>query len=247
VFNERAFCYMLSANMVNGFQASNPTQSLMAERTFFTYLLERALGDGQILQKPRRSSMGTSNWQQIPFCIEAMLDVCPLRVLDVGIGFGRWGVLVREFCEEWKGRIHRENWKVWLEGIEAFPKNVEEYHHLFYNWVHIGDGVEIIGRMTDRWDLIIFGDVLEHWRKDEAQKVLKKSLELSDYVLVNIPIGADWERSSMYGNPYEEHKSFWQLDEFLAMQPIRYALFKEYAGRDYGTFLLSHTDPRALR
>ena len=119
--------------------------------------------------------MGTSNWQQIPFCVEALLDVCPMRVLDVGVGFGRRGMLVREFCEEWKGRTHRENWRVHLEGIEMFPKNIEEYHHLFYDWVHIGDAAQIVERMPDRWDLIICGDVLQLRPKEIAEQVLKAS------------------------------------------------------------------------
>ena len=247
-FNERSICYMLSNQMIQGVQAREPGRPLMGADTFFSYLLQRARhGNDWVAVPPRRSSVGTSNWQQIPFCIEVMLDVSPMRVLDVGIGFGRWGMLVREFCEEWKGRAHRENWAVYLEGIEAFPKNVEEYHHLFYNWVHVGDGAEIIDQMTDSWNLVIFGDVLEHWVKDDASRVLDRALELSDYVLINIPIGPGWERGEMYDNPFEEHKSSWELDEFIAMQPVRYAVYHEFNGRPYGAFLLSRTDPQALR
>ncbi len=247
-FNEYSFCYMLSNNTVAGFQAAHPTLDMLSEGTFFTYLLERALGQEPIPHKPRRrSAMGTSNWQQIPFCVDALLDIAPMRVLDVGVGFGRWGVLVREFCEVWKGRIHRDEWRVWLEGIEVFPQNVEEYHHLFYSWVQVGDAAEIIGRMTDRWDLVIFGDVLEHWYPEDSHRILNKALDLADYVLVNIPIGAGWAQGAAYGNPYEEHKSFWEVHEFLAMNPIRHALLQDYAGRDYGTFLLSRADPRNLQ
>lgn len=246
-FNERAFCYMLSNNMIQGYQAEHAEQSLTAEDTFFSFLLSRAFEETRPPAQTRRSGMGTSNWQQIPFSIEAMMDVSPMRVLDVGIGFGRWGMMVREFCEEWKGRMYRENWRVHLEGIEAFPKNVEEYHHLFYNWIHIGDGADIIAGMSARWELIIFGDVLEHWYKEDALKVLAKALDISDYVLINIPVGPGWERGGMYDNPYEEHKSSWELGEFLALHPVRHAVFKEYNNRDYGAFLLSRADPRSLR
>jgi hypothetical protein len=240
-FNDRSLCYMLSNNMVQGYVAANPGADLLGERTFFRFLLRKALGEDEVgpERPPRRSGVGTSNWQQIPFCVEALLDLCPMRVLDVGIGFGRWGMLVREFCEEWKGRIHRENWGVRLEGIEAFPKNVEEYHHLFYDWVHVGDAAEIIEGMTDRWDLILFGDVLEHFPKEQGQQVLGKARELSRHVLVNIPIGPGWERGGMYDNPWEEHKSSWDLEEFMALEPVRHAVFTEYNGRAYGAFLLA--------
>ena len=246
-FNPRAFCYMLSHNMIEGHQAQHPERPLMAEGTFFSFLLEEAGKPTTPSFKPRRSSMGTSNWQQIPFCVDVLLDVSPMRVLDLGVGFGRWGMLVREFCEEWKGRTHRENWQVHLEGIEIFPKNVEEYHHFFYNWIHVGDVACIIQQMQERWELIICGDVLQLFPRDSAEQVLNRALDLADYVLVNSPIGEGWERSSMYGNPFEEHRSFWQLKDFLNHLPVRYELYKEYNGRDYGGFLLSRTDPRGLR
>lgn len=238
-FNERSLCYMLSNHMVQGYLRDHPGADLLGERTFFTYLLRMALGTGErVARGARRSGVGTSNWQQIPFCVEILLDICPMRVLDVGIGFGRWGFLVREFGEEWKGRIHRENWRVHLEGIEAFPKNVEEYHHLFYDWVHVGDAAAIIAGMSETWDLVIFGDVLEHFAKEQARQVLERALALSRHVLVNIPIGVGWERGGMYDNPWEEHRSSWELAEFLALSPVRHAVFREYGGRDYGAFLL---------
>jgi hypothetical protein len=246
-FNDRAYAYMLSANMVGGYAAEHEGADLLTEGTFFRYLLRRADAVGARAQATRRSSMGTSNWQQIPFCVETLLAVEPARVLDVGIGFGRWGVLVREFCEEWKGRIHRENWRVHLEGIEAYPKNVEEYQHFFYDWIHVGDAAGVLARMAERWDLIICGDVLQQWPKETAHEVLARALDLADYVLVNSPLGAGWERGGVYGNPYEQHRSTWQLDELHAFEPIRHAVFNEYMGRDYGAFLFSRADPRKLR
>jgi hypothetical protein len=43
IFNQQSICYMLSNNMIRGFQAEHPNQDLMAENTFFTYLLWRAV------------------------------------------------------------------------------------------------------------------------------------------------------------------------------------------------------------
>jgi hypothetical protein len=245
--NQRSLCYMLSHNMVQGFERDHPGRSLLEADTFFSYLVAVSRGEHPPAVPPRRTSVGTSNWQQIPFCVEAMLAIAPMRVLDVGIGFGRWGMLVREFCEEWKGRIHRENWRVRLEGIEAFHANVEEYHHHFYNWVHVGDAAEVLPRLGGGWNLTIFGDVLEHWEKPQAERTLSHALAQSDYVLVNVPLGAHWERGGMYGNPYEAHRSRWDLEELLALDPVRHVTFRECFGRDYGAFVLSREDPAGLR
>ena len=247
LFNDRAYCYMLSDNMARGYAAEHEGADLLAPGTFFRYLLRRADAGAAAAAPTRWSSMGTSNWQQIPFCVEALLAVEPMRVLDLGVGYGRWGMLVREFCEEWKGRAHRENWRVRLEGVEAFPKNVEEYHHFFYDWVHVGDAAALLARQQERWDLVIFGDVLQQWPKGAARATLDRALDLADYVLVNVPLGEGWGRGAVYGNPYERHRSAWGADELLALNPVRHALFQEYQGRDYGAFLLSREDPRALR
>lgn len=246
-FNDRALCYMLSDNMARGYAAEHAGADLLAPGTFFRYLLGRAGEGAPAAATTRWSSMGTSNWQQIPFCVEALLAVEPMRVLDLGIGFGRWGVLVREFCEEWKGRVHRENWRVRLEGVEAFPRNVEEYQHFFYDWVHVGDAADFLARPQERWDLIICGDVLQQWPKEVARAALGRALDSADYVLVNVPLGDGWRRGALNGNPFERHRSSWHVEEMLALDPVRHALFQEYRGRDYGAFLLSRDDPRALR
>ena len=247
VFNPRSLCYMLSNNTVQGYAREHATVSLMDAGTFFRFLLQHSLEARQVEAPARRTSVGSSNWQQIPFCVQALLDVAPSRVLDIGVGFGRWGMLVREFCEEWQGRVHRENWTVWLEGVEAFPSNVEEYHHLFYNWIHITDALPFLRSTTDHWDLVILGDVLQEWPKLEAQAVLELSLQAGTYVLLNLPLGPGWIQGPTYGNPYEEHRSSWSLDDLLPLEPVQFATFTEYLGRDYGAFLFSREDPAALR
>ena len=245
-YNPRAFCYMLSNNTLRGYQAEHPGLDLLADDTFFSYLLRRALAKETEQIHPRRTAVGTSNWQQIPFCVEAMLAIAPLRALDVGIGFGRWGMLVREFCEEWQGRVHRENWQVWLEGIEIYPENIEEYQHMLYNWIHVGDCAEIIAGMDQDWDLIIFGDVLDHLPKQTAWNTLQIAIQRSGYVLLNIPVGPGWQLGAAYGNPYEEKRSFWEVEEFLALAPLRHVVYCESGGRAYATFLFSQHDPRHL-
>ena len=41
--------------------------------------------------------MGTSNWQNLSFCVDLIRYVSPKSVLDVGVGFGRWGMICREY------------------------------------------------------------------------------------------------------------------------------------------------------
>jgi len=47
--------------------------------------------------------MPTSNWQNISYNIDLIRKIKPQSILDVGVGFGRWGILLREFLELWEG------------------------------------------------------------------------------------------------------------------------------------------------
>lgn len=190
--------------------------------------------------------MGTSNWQQIPFCIDALMKMAPSRVLDVGVGFGRWGMITREFCDVWYSRIFKDEWAVHLEGIEAFPRSITDYHRQFYNAIHLGDASEILPTLPGPWTVVIFGDVLEHFTKEKANELLSLCLDRSEYVLVNIPIGEEHPQGEAYGNVYERHLSSWEVSDFRPFGLVRHAMFRDYIGRPYGSFVLSRDDPKRL-
>ena len=158
--------------------------------------------------------MGTSNWQNIPFCVEALMRIAPQRVLDVGVGFGRWGIIVREFCDVWYGRVSEQQWSVHVEGIEAFKNNIASYHKAFYNKIYYGDAREVILKLDSSWDVVIFGDVLEHFERDTGEMLLNWCLDRSEYVMVNVPLGPEWPQQEMYQNPYEKHLSEWNEADF---------------------------------
>ena len=161
--------------------------------------------------------MGTSNWQNIPFCVDALMKMEPARVLDIGVGFGRWGIMIREFCEVWFNKVHAKDWEIDIQGIEAFEPNIEDHQRLFYSKIHIGDAADVLPGLDGRFDVILYGDVLEHFKRDVALKMLETSLDRAHYVMVNIPLGEEWEQEEMYGNPYEAHLSEWTPEDFRAM------------------------------
>lgn len=190
--------------------------------------------------------MGTSNWQNIPFCIDVLRLIAPEHVLDVGVGFGRWGILVREFCDVWAGRVARKDWSIQIEGVEAFPNNVSEYHYSFYNKIHVGDFCDLAPQLPGPWNVVIFGDVLEHFAKSRAEGLLQWSLDSSDYTLVNVPLGSGWPQGAAYGNEYERHVSIWEADDFKPLCIRRSALFRDYIDRSFGSFVLSRQDPKGI-
>jgi FkbM family methyltransferase len=219
-FNGRSICYMLSNNMVRGFSAANPSCELMNPRSFFSYLLGKASLPSRA-EESCGSRPAARDWRHLAFCAEAIADVSPSRVLDANVGFGRWGMLVREVCEDAQGRPHRESWRGHLEGIQPSHADVAEYHHLLYNWIHVGAAAEIIGRMSARWELIILGDALKDQPADVASAALARALSLADYVLL----------SPRPGEP-------------MTVKPLRHGAD---SGQGPGVCLLSVADPRRLR
>ncbi len=190
--------------------------------------------------------MGTSNWQNIPYCVEILMKIAPKSVLDVGVGFGRWGMIVREFCDVWFQRVFRDQWAVRLEGIEAFARSITDYHRVFYNQIHLGDAAELVGKLPGPWDVTIYGDVLEHFTKKTAVRLIETSLANSAYVLLNIPLGEEHPQEDAYGNEYERHRSSWEAEEFNAYPLVRKAFFHDYCGRRFGTFCFSRNDPQGV-
>lgn len=191
--------------------------------------------------------MGTSNWQQIPFCIDALMRIAPSSVLDIGVGFGRWGIISREFCDVWFGRVMQDQWSVRVEGIEGFERSIRDYHRAFYSRIHVGDAAGLIPTLPGPWSVTIYGDVLEHFTKERGVELLRFSLEHSDYVLVNIPLGEEFEQGDAYGNEFERHLSTWNREEFNAFGLVRSVVYLDFQGRPYASFVLSRKDPRNLR
>ncbi len=190
--------------------------------------------------------MGTSNWQTMPFCISSLMEINPRRVLDVGVGFGRWGAVIREFCELWQERVMPQSWIIQIEGIEAFPDNIGPWQKSLYNTIHTVDAAPFLREQPGPWDVIIFGDVLEHFKKTDAMELLSHAMNKSAYVLVNIPIGVGFEQGERYGNPYEEHLSVWQVEDFLRPEARCSQLVLDSYNRTYLSVILSKEDPRNL-
>ena len=191
--------------------------------------------------------MGTSNWHNIPWCVQAIMKIQPKRVVDIGVGFGRWGMTLREFGEVWFDRVLPHEWEIDIEGVEAFEGSIADYHRQFYNRIYVGDALEVLPGLEGNWTLAILGDVLEHFYKSDGERVLADLVERADYVMVNLPLGEDWPQEDMYDNPYEEHKAVWELSDFDSSLVVAQQTFLDFEERPFASIVLSRQDPRSLR
>jgi hypothetical protein len=134
----------------------------------------------------------------------------PKTVLDVGPGYGKWGLLIREALDFMDGRHEPEDFTVTIDGLEAF-----EYKSPLHDWVYSsirqGD-VTVVADELPPYDLVMMGDVIEHITKEEGLRVLRSLLAKSRNVIISTP--SFFFNQEVLDNPFEQHKSLWDRSDF---------------------------------
>jgi predicted SAM-dependent methyltransferase len=184
--------------------------------------------------------MGTSNWQNISYNIELIRKLDPGSILDVGVGFGRWGFLFREFLEIWDNNRYNGQWDRVIDGIEIYPGYIKDYHRYFYNEIFLVNALQYLEETEKIYDLINFGDVIEHFTKDEGVKLIEIALKKGKYILINIPIGKNWQQEGTEENPFEEHKSVWHNNDFTKYRYHKIKTFYDLTQREFSVVMLSN-------
>lgn len=121
------------------------------------------------------------------YLIDRFSNKC--SVLDVGCGDGIYYELLKDYFKD-------------IEGVEVYMPNIKKYRlEDKYRTVYNTDIREFKYKY---YDIIIFGDVLEHLEVEEAKRVLDYAIDRSKEVIVAVPYM--YEQGIEYGNIYEIHK-----------------------------------------
>ena len=169
--------------------------------------------------------MPVSVWQGMEDCLELIVERRPASVLDAGVGFGLWGTLLRQYLDAWDGRVQPSQWTTRIDGIEIDPRRVQAHARAVYTEIVVGDVREVMPRRAaeHRYDVILFGDVVEHLPKDDGFALLEAAAGLAeDLVVVRIPLGDGWRREGR--EPPDHHRSQWYAGDFDRFP----ALLREY-------------------
>jgi len=162
--------------------------------------------------------MPSSTWVPISTVLDHVWKTNPRTVLDLGIGFGRWGFLCREFCDVFKGRLKPQQWRTKITGVEAFSDYIMEHHKFIYDDIIIGEAygtLEYYVSQDIHFDLVIAGDIIEHFPKARGKRFLELCKKVTGKKLVlGVPFGDGYKQGAAMGNPYEEHKSTWDSSDF---------------------------------
>jgi hypothetical protein len=134
-----------------------------------------------------------------------IIPIRPRTVYDVGVGYGKWGMLIREYVDDFMGAV-------WIEGCEIFKPYLERSDaKRIYDHIDVGNWLTITPQ-REQYDLVLMIDVLEHFSSTQAVIALDKALAFSRIALVSTPL--NYPQGAVNGNEHERHLSEWRQDSF---------------------------------
>jgi len=157
--------------------------------------------------------MPTSHWQQINEIVDLIMGIRPKSILDIGVGFGKYGVLAREYLELWDGRGTYDNWKVRIDGIEVFSQYKNPIYDFIYDNIYYGDALKVVPLMGTKYDLILMIDVIEHFNKDEGLQLIDDCIKISRHIIVSTPLIVT-DQGAAFNNQHETHKATFTVSDF---------------------------------
>ena len=135
------------------------------------------------------------------------------KILDIGAGFGKWGFLIRDSFDVMTFQnFNKKDWKIDITAIEPFPNCITPLQENIYNRIIKKDFFDCIDDLG-QFDLVIFGDVIEHFEKEKGHEVLKKIFEHTNNIIVSTPNGF-MPQGAWAENELEIHKSGWTIEDF---------------------------------
>lgn len=156
--------------------------------------------------------MPTSSWKTLTDVLDLLMVIKPKPtcLLDIGIGFGKYGFLAKEYLTYWGNRYQTNNQaKIKIDGIEGYPLYVTDLQNLIYDHIFIGNAIEVIRSIQDKqYDVALLIDVLEHFPVDMGMKILEECLRVSTTTIISTPIEFEPQQEA-FGNPLERHLSVW--------------------------------------
>lgn len=162
--------------------------------------------------------MPSSRPNTIPIVIHLVRQLQPASILDVGVGFGKWGHLFREYTdinesEKDPARYRRRNWRVRIDGIEGHAAYLTPMHRYLYDRIHVGNACALLPRLP-RYDLVFLGDVIEHLDKRAGLKLLRDALDRAGKAVIVSTPKYETGQADLCDNELERHRSLWSAADF---------------------------------
>ena len=148
----------------------------------------------------------------IPYIAQDLIVRRPSSVLDLGIGNGLYGAVVRNYCGDLDPGATRHTRLIGVEGWAAYRGRMWD----LYDHVAVCSIESYLAATRDVWDVILLMDVIEHFPKDVGAMLLtllQTRVAPGGVLWVGTP-AAWFPQTAVYGNDLECHRSLWNPDDF---------------------------------
>jgi hypothetical protein len=137
--------------------------------------------------------------------------LAPINLLDVGAGAGKNGALIKQV-----------NQNIFLEGIEPTQEYIDKYNlNTYYNKLYQKD-LQTFAKdhSTNKYDIVIFGDVLEHLLRSEVIDYIDYFAYRANWIIAIWP--TNLPQDNVGGNHFEIHKNNFTLNDLVSKFNIVY-------------------------
>lgn len=128
-----------------------------------------------------------------------------LEILDLGIGCGNFGKLIKD------SRINAS-----IIGVEVW-ENYKNKKWEYYDKIVISEIISFLKKNKKKFDVVLLVDVLEHFNKRDGEIVLSEIKKITKRLsIISTPI-TKFSQDSYKNNLFEKHRYFWnerKLEDF---------------------------------
>lgn len=153
----------------------------------------------------------------------------PKTICDIGPGAGKYGKIARHVAAQ-------GDFPVKLVAAEMDASYVEQFKlGEIYDEIIIDDASNLINQPRRRFDLVIIGDCIEHFRKSAGIDLINFLVYRAGYIAIIYPdsyVQDDWD-----GHAQEAHISVWSSDDFRGLNLVKASI------EDMNLFLIKGYQP----
>jgi hypothetical protein len=189
-------------------------------------------------------ALGSSSLRHVRLIVDTVLSASPRSVLDLGMGTGKYGFLLREQHDLAQLHGGTETWQLRLVGVEAYSPYVGDIQRFVYDDVVIADAQDYLVSCQESFDFALVLDLLEHFPPDRGRELMSAALTVAGQVVVLTPRG--FYPQEGHANTLERHLSWWPVS---AIRRLAHGLDAEaVTARTRGATIavLSRTKPAAI-
>lgn len=135
------------------------------------------------------------------------------RILDIGPGWGKYGLLLREYFDGESNMLPRVEWDLYLGCIEVEKKYTRPHLMYIYDIVWVENILDWSRKLKGKWDVILLLDLIQCMTKEDALFIITKLAERCKWILISTPTRWVYIPKESY-HPLEQHITLYTEKDF---------------------------------